>query len=152
MGCPRFADHGPLVDLPKAEIVISDTHGIIAHQIETLDDEVGFVSRHLQLTLRNGIGKLLEKEITRIKEKNAFISILLPNLFYPSSSPGQTAKTILVSSSGTRFYLTIDIVTVKEGKSPGCFLGRRRKSIDDQEKSQKNDGGKNPFSPHSVYL
>jgi hypothetical protein len=113
---------------------------------------VGFVGRHLQLTLRNGIGKLFKNKITRIKEKNAFISILLPNLFDPSSSPGQTAKTILVPSGGTRFYLTIDIVTVKEGKSPDCFLGRRRKSIDDQEKPQKNRGGKKPFSPHSLYL
>jgi len=84
---------------------------------------LGFVSRYLQFTLRNRVGKPFQEEITRIEKKDPFVPFLFLDLFYPSSSPGQTAKTILVPSGGTRFYLTVDIVTVKEGKSPDCFLG-----------------------------
>ena len=113
---------------------------------------MGFVGRHLQLAFRNGNGELFKQEITRIENENAFIPFLLPNPFYPSSSPGQTAKTILIPSSGTGFDLTTDIVTVKKSKVPIRFLGIGGKGIDDQAKSKNADRGKDPSAVHPVHL
>ena len=52
--------------LPKAQIVFSNPHGIVPHEIETINDQIGLLGHSIQFVFWYGIRKFFEKEITYI--------------------------------------------------------------------------------------
>ena len=83
---------------------------------------MNFIRSHLQFILGHGGYKLLEKEVTRIQDKD--ILSTLPELLHPGCSLGETAKAILLPSGGAGLDLPIDIVTINEEEGLCSVLGR----------------------------
>ncbi len=108
---------------------------------------MGFFFCSLQLIFGNGIEIFLEKEITRIQNKDPLL--VLPKILYPCSSPGQTANSTLFPSGRTGIDLTIHVRAVDKGESLGKFLGMAWKHRVEQEGSKSHNTNQKTFFLHS---
>ncbi len=111
---------------------------------------MSFLAYPSQLIFGNRVGIFLEEEITRIQNKYPFL--ILPQILYPCSSPGQTANSTLFPSGRAGIDLTINVVAIQKSESLGRFLGVDWRHMEDQEGSKNQNAYQKPFFLHSVHL
>jgi hypothetical protein len=97
---------------------------------------------------------LLKQKISRVDNKNLFAA--LPDLFNPSSPPGQTAKTILLVSGGTGIDLSVDVVAVGDAHRPWKALCCGKRSGHEGRYHRQEKRGQTcppyPMFFHSIFI